>query len=174
MYTRFLEIRSLQWGLLMASTKSRARNLDDSAIEKIVQILDGWTGKLSWELFIVQIEKVTHNLYTRQALNKRGRIKDAFTARKAVLGGRDRKLFENKSPEMQLGLQRIARLEAENERLKNENNTLLNQFVRWAYNASGRGLDLTFLNTALPTVSRERSDKPQLVKSSSRSGKTTA
>jgi hypothetical protein len=158
----------------MASTKSRARNLDDSAIEKIVQILDGWTGKLSWELFIVQIEKVTHNLYTRQALDKHARIKDAFTARKVALGGRDRKQFENKSPEMQLALQRIARLEAENQRLSNENNTLLNQFVRWAYNAHGRGLDQAFLDTPLPSVNRERSDKPQLVKSSSRSGKNAA
>lgn len=158
----------------MASTKSRARNLDDDSIEKIVQILDGWTGKLSWELFIVQIEKVTHNLYTRQALDKHARIKDAFTARKVVLGGRDRKQFENKSREMQLALQRIARLEAENQRLGNENNTLLNQFVRWAYNAHGRGLDQAFLDTPLPSVNRERSDKPQLVKSSSRSRRTTA
>jgi len=151
----------------MASTKSRARNLDDSAIEKIVQILDGWTGKLSWALFIVQIEKVTHNAYTRQALDKHGRIKDAFAGRKVALGGRDRKLFENKSPEMQLALQRIARLEAENERLKDENNTLLNQFIRWAYNAHSRGLDQTFLSTPIPPIKRERSDKPQLVKSSS-------
>lgn len=158
----------------MASTKSRARNLDDGAIEKIVQILDGWTGTLSWELFIVQIEKATHNLYTRQALNKHGRIKDAFTARKVALGGRDRKLFENKSPEMQLAQQRIARLEAENQRLGNENNTLLNQFVRWAYNAHSRGLDQAFLNTPLPSVNRERTDKPQLVKPSNRSGRTSA
>jgi hypothetical protein len=158
----------------MASTKSRARNLDDSAIEKIVQILDGWNGKLSWELFIVQIEKVTHNLYTRQALDKHGRIKDAFIARKVALGGRDRTLFENKSPEMQLAQQRIARLEAENERLNNENTTLLNQFIRWAYNAHSRGLDQTFLNSPLPSVNRERSDKPQLVKSSNRLGRTTA
>lgn len=158
----------------MASTKSRARNLDDDAIEKIVQVLDGWTGKLSWELFIVKIEKVTHNLYTRQALDKHGRIKDAFATRKAVLSGRDRKQFENKSAEMQLALQRIARLDAENQRLRNENNTLLNQFIRWAYNAHGRGLDQAFLDTPIPLVSRERSDKPQLVKSSSRSGRTSA
>lgn len=157
----------------MASNKSRARNLDDAAIEKIVQILDGWTGKLSWELFIVQIEKVTHNLYTRQALDKHVRIKDAFTARKVALGGRDRKQFENKSPEIQLALQRIARLEAENQRLENENNKLLNQFVRWAYNAHSRGLDKAFLDTQLPSVHRERSDKPQLVRSSGRSGRTS-
>lgn len=155
----------------MSSTKSRARNLDDEAIEKIVQILDGWTGKLSWELFIVQIENVTHNRYTRQALDKRARIKDAFTARKVVLGGRDRKQFENKSHEMQLALQRIARLEAQNQRLSNENNILLNQFVRWAYNAHSRGLDQAFLDTPLPSVSRARSDRLQLVNPSSRSGK---
>lgn len=141
----------------MVSTKSRARNLDDSAIEKIVKILDGWSGKLSWDLFIVQIEKVTHNVYTRQALDKHGRIKEAFTARKVILGRRDRKCFETKSPEMQTAQQRITRLVAENERLKSENNTLLNQFIRWAYNAHSRGLDQAFLDTPLPSANRERS-----------------
>jgi hypothetical protein len=156
----------------MASTKSRARNLDDDSIEKIVHILDGWTDKLTWELFIVKIEKVTHNVYTRQALDKHTRIKDAFTARKVALGGRDRKQFEIMSPEMQLALHRIARLEAENQRLGNENNQLLNQFVRWAYNAHSRGLDQAFLNTPIPPINRERSDKQQLVKSSNHSGMT--
>ena len=32
-------------------------------------------------------------------------------------------------------MERIDRLKAENERLKNENNSLLEQSARWAYNA---------------------------------------
>lgn len=153
----------------MTKTKTRARNLDDDSIEKIVHILDGWNGKLTWDLLIIQIEKVIHNKYTRQALDKHGRIKDAYNLRKVALGRPDRKVIENKSPEMQTAMQRISRLEAENERLKIENNTLLNQFIRWAHNAHSRGLDQAFLNNPLPSNSRKRSDKPYLVKVSQKS-----
>lgn len=146
---------------MMENGKSRARNLDDRTIEKIVQILDGWSGKLSWNLFIVAIEKVTHITYTRQALNNHGRIKDAFIARKAALIGRSRKSFDSKSPELQFALQRIARLEAENERLNRENNTLLNQFLRWTYNAATRNLSKEFLDQPLPGVNRDRTREPK-------------
>ena len=153
----------------IAKIKPRARNLDDDSIEKIVQILDGWNGKLTWDLLIIQIEKVIHNKYTRQALDKHGRIKVAYNLRKVALGKPDRKVIENKSPEMQAAMQRIARLEAENERLKLENNSLLNQFIRWAYNAHSRGLDQAFLNNPLPSNSRKRSDKPYMVKGTQKS-----
>jgi hypothetical protein len=51
-------------------------------------------------------------------------------------------------------MQRMARLEAENERLRTENDQLLEQFARWAYNAHTRGLDEKFLNRVLPSVNR--------------------
>jgi hypothetical protein len=54
-------------------------------------------------------------------------------------------------------MERIARLEAENRRLEFENNNLLEQFVRWAYNAATRGLDADFLGRSLPPVDRDRS-----------------
>ncbi len=38
-------------------TKRRARNLDDQAIERIIGILDGWSGKLSWDLLVDSIER---------------------------------------------------------------------------------------------------------------------
>lgn len=69
----------------------------------------------------------------------------AFELRKNELsGGRDVKRVA--SPQLQLALERIARLDAENRRLEAENNNLLEQFARWAYNAHTRGLDHDFLN----------------------------
>lgn len=50
-------------------------------------------------------------------------------------------------------MERIDRLKAEN-----ENNALLEQFARWAYNAHTRGLDEAFLNRALMPVDREKTD----------------
>ena len=44
--------------------KRRARNLDDHAIEHIVCVLDGWSGKLSWDLLIEAIETVSYTHLT--------------------------------------------------------------------------------------------------------------
>lgn len=60
-------------------------------------------------------------------------------------------------PEVQVTLQRIARLEAENARLEAENTLLLEQFARWAYNTPSRGLGLDFLSQPL-VIDREASE----------------
>jgi hypothetical protein len=136
---------------------SRAKNLSDSDIAKIVEVLDGWSGRLSWELLIDAIEKRMFSRYARQTLFKHGRIKDAFSLRKAALaqsGDRPRKSAS--SPEMQVAMDRIERLTAENQRLEAENTRLLEQFVRWTYNAGNRNLDQTFLDQPLPRVDREQ------------------
>lgn len=61
---------------------SRAKNLDDEDIARIVGILDGWSGSLTWDALIDSIEKHLFVRYTRQALHKHVRIRDAFTLRK--------------------------------------------------------------------------------------------
>ena len=134
--------------------QQRARNLDDAGIKDIVEILDGWSEKLTWDLFIEAINFRTHNKYTRQTLHKHERIKNAFELCKARLADGDVAIRNVRSPELQKALERIARLEAENKRLESENNQLLEQFVRWAYNAYTRGLDSQFLNQPLPPVNR--------------------
>lgn len=139
--------------------QKRAKNLEDSDIKKIVEILDGWSEKLTWELLIAAIELRMHSRYTRQALHKHERIRNAFELRKAGLADGDGKMRVTRSPELQKALERIARLETENRRLESENELLLEQFARWAYNAHTRGLDRKFLNQALPPVNRGQSVK---------------
>jgi hypothetical protein len=134
--------------------KQRAKNLGDAEIKQIVEILDGWSGKLTWELLIDAIELRMHNRYTRQALHKHERIHHAFDLQKKNLSGKAGEIKHVASPELQAALERIARLEGENRRLESENQRLLEQFVRWAYNAHTRGLDHDFLNRSLPPVNR--------------------
>jgi len=136
-------------------TKKRSKNLDDADIKRIVGILDGWSGRLTWNLLINEIELRMHNRYTRQTLYKHARIRNAYELQKNNLsdGGNKERVV---SPELQVALDKIARLEAENRRLESENEQLLEQFARWAYNAHTRGLDHDFLNRPLPAVDRGR------------------
>lgn len=135
---------------------SRAKNLEDNDVATIVGILDGWTGRLSWNSLLDAVERHLFARYTRQALHKHARIQRAFEQRKRVLAaesGRPRKLAS--TPEAQVALDKVGRLEAQVERLEAENARLLEQFARWAYNASTRGLEETYLNSPLPDVNRK-------------------
>jgi hypothetical protein len=136
---------------------TRTRNLTDQDIRTIVEILDGWTGALSWNALIEAIAQRLYGIYTRQALHKHERIRQAFVARKKSLASaRARSRREGVSLELQIALERIDRLEAQKERLEAENNHLLEQFVRWAYNAHTRNLEEEFLSRPLPGVDRDR------------------
>lgn len=132
----------------------RGKNLTDDAIEQIVRILDGWEGKLTWELLIDVIVTRLHCKYTRQALHKHERIRAAYALRKESLGGQKDVAVSRGAGPLADAMARIARLEAENQRLEAENQRLLEQFVVWAYNAHTRGLDKEFLSQQLPRVNR--------------------
>lgn len=139
----------------------RARNLDDKAIEDIVAILDGWTGKLTWDLLVDAVHKRLRQSYTRQALHNHARIADAFRLRKQSLAGATSKVkpkpkrASDAAAELDAALQRIALLEGQAERLQMENNRLLEQFVRWAYNAHLKGADKAWLDRPLHTPERD-------------------
>ncbi|QXE86450.1 hypothetical protein KP003_19145 [Geomonas nitrogeniifigens] len=132
-----------------------SKQLCDGDIEIIVKLVDGWTGKLTWELLIDAVWKRLKNRYTRQALNRHDRVQAAFAARKKELRT---KTPEGKKiaspPELQAALDRIDALEAKTRRLERENKHLLEQFVRWAHNAKSKGLTADFLNRPLPPVNR--------------------
>jgi hypothetical protein len=138
-------------------TQKRARNLSPKDVADIVGILDGWTGKLSGESLIDAVERRKHTRYTRQALHRHERVRLAFTVRKKALSGEaSTNVSGEQSPELRASLERLARVEAENARLKAENGALLEQFARWAYNAHARGLDKASLNRPLPPVNRDQ------------------
>lgn len=137
----------------------RSKNLDDQLIREIVEILDGWSENLTWDRLVEAVDRRLGQRYTRQALNKHERIKQAFTVRKMALASGRGVLKKVADPVLQMSLDRLARVEAENERFKRENTALLEQFVRWTYNAGLKGLTLDVLNLPLPAVNRGQSDR---------------
>lgn len=129
--------------------RRRAPNLTDAHIAAIVKIIDGWTGELTWQALIDRIEIERHARYTRQSLAKHERIQQAFSnyvERKPK--------SPQRRPEIELLKERIARQEVEIRRLEAENNRLLEQFARWAYNAHQKGLDQRYLSKQLPNINR--------------------
>jgi len=138
--------------------RARERNIDDAIALSIVEVIDGWSGKLSWCLLIEEVARRTGLTYTRQTLHRHERIRVAFSAHRKALPHATSDPV-SRFPEVQLLLDKLARLEGENRRLIAENGALLEQFVRWAYNAHTRGLSEAFLNSALPLVDRKRSMK---------------
>jgi hypothetical protein len=144
----------------------RSRNLRDEDVQAIVSMLDGWSGPLTWNLLIDAVYMRLHCKYTRQTLHKHQRVKIAFEVRKNNLQAGEPPV--RGSAQLQKALERIARLEAENERLITENDRLLEQFARWAFNAYVRGIGEAELNRPLPEIDRRQT--PVLVHSAA-SGK---
>lgn len=133
--------------------RERSKNLNDDTIEKIVEILDGWSGSLTWDKLITEIELRLKDKYVRQALAKHPRIKSAFNlTKKRISDEPDTK--SKGSVEIQVLQQIIAKLEAKNARLNRENQDLLAQYARWAYNSYAKGVTKDDLDKLLPNINR--------------------
>jgi hypothetical protein len=130
-----------------------AKHLTDADIEKIIGVIDGWSGKLGWESLCDAVAPAIGTRPTRQTLSAQKRVKAAFSDKKNRLKGG---MAETKTPpSLAIAGQRIQRLEEENVRLKSENSRLLEQYVVWQYNAYRHGLTEDKLNEALSVIDRE-------------------
>ena len=143
-------------------------------INKIVKIIDEWkANSLTWDLLIDAITNAGHPRYTRQALDKKDRIKSAYRTRKEIL--RLKKKDEPLNFTLPAALKRIEELsdrlrvaEAQIARLERENNNFLEQFQTWASNARMSGISYETLNRPLDPIDRSRSSespkKPKIPK----------
>ena len=134
--------------------RPRGANLTDERIKEIAELIDGWTGALTWQHLVDEIAVRTKGHYTRQALFKHERIRHAFQLRKRSLRRDAGERGPHLSSQMQAATQTIDRLTAKVERLESENQRLLNQFVVWSFNVRIRGIDENTLNQPLPPVHR--------------------
>jgi len=134
-----------------------AKHLTDSDIKTIVSLIDGWEGKLTWEGLCDESAELLGTRPTRQTLNSHDRVKSAFAAKKTQ---QKTGLLPTKRPQsLDLAQQRINRLESINQRLKLENEQLLERFLRWQYNAQKRGISQAMLDEHLPEIDRDSSEK---------------
>lgn len=130
-----------------------APKMTDATIEIAVQILDGWQKKLYWDLYLTELESQIHHKYTKAAMLRQRRIKTAWDNAKARRFASGESV--HKGTALEQANSRISKLESTVDRLSRENHQLLEQFVRWAHNASRRGLTPFDLDKPLPVPKRK-------------------
>lgn len=133
-----------------------AKHLTSKDVDIVVRLLDAWEGKLTWESLCDEASKLIGSRPTRQTLNAHERVKSAYLSRKVHM---KTGLIPSKRPaSLDIAAQRIRRLEGENNRLKDENDRILEQFVRWQYNAYKHGMSKVKLDAPLPPIDRDSSE----------------
>lgn len=138
--------------------KSRAPALTTERIQVVLEVLDGWKGKLTWELLIADVEKATGIAYSRFTFSEYPEIANAFALKKDALRGTwNSGPAVPKDERVRAALAQVERLQGTVARLKQENMLLKEQFVTWATNAERKGVTLMMLNAPLPKPERDRS-----------------
>lgn len=134
-----------------------AKHLKPADVEAVADIIRGWPSeKLTWDGICEAAAKVIGKTPTRQTLNAHTVIKDAYAAKKNGLKVHGPRTALPSS--LAVAAQRIARLQTENDELRLKNDALLEQFVKWQYNAYKHGLKEYQLNEELPRIDRERTE----------------
>lgn len=138
--------------------KSRSPDLTDEVLQQVLDCLDSWQGKLTWELLLEAIETKVGHRYSRFTFAEYPRIADAFALRKERLRVTlPRNRGEPKDDRLRAALAQVDRLKAKVDRLQTENDLLNERFVTWAINAERKGVTLDMLNAPLPKPARDRS-----------------
>lgn len=137
--------------------KERAPDLTEERIAVVVDVLDGWTGKLTWDLLIEKVRERTGITYSRFTFAEYPRIANAFALRKQALRGQVAPgPSVPRDERVRAALEQVERYRRKVERLESENQLLLEQFVTWAVNAERKGVTMAMLSAPLPKPGRDR------------------
>lgn len=138
--------------------KKRAPDLTAERIAVVLETLDGWQGKLTWELLLDAVQASTGHRYSRFTFAEYPEIANAFSFKKDRLRGTlPRERGEPRDERVRAALAQVERYKEKANRLGAENQLLLEQFVTWATNAERKGVTLDMLNAPLPKPHRDRS-----------------
>ena len=138
--------------------KNRAPDLTEERIQVVLDTLDGWKGKLSWDLLIGAVGTATGITYSRFTFAEYPKIANAFSFKKDALRGTWKGVRgEPRDERVRAALEQVDRYKAKVKRLELENGLLLEQFVTWATNAERKGVTMMMLNAPLPKPQRDRS-----------------
>jgi len=137
--------------------KSRAPDLTQEVLQQVLDTLDGWKGRLTWDLLLDAVESMTGHRYSRFTFADYPEVANAFSFKKERLRGTlPRNRGEPKDERLRTALEQVDRLRDKADRLKEENDILSEQFVTWAINAERKGVTMDMLNAPLPKPNRDQ------------------
>ncbi|KQW39044.1 hypothetical protein [Rhizobacter sp. Root404] len=137
--------------------KTRAPDLTPELIQAVLETLDNWKGKLTWDLLLAAVEKASGIAYSRFTLAEYSEVANAFSLKKEVLRSASKsELASPRDERVRAALEQATRLQSKVDRLKQENALLKEQFVTWALNAERKGVTMTMLNAPLAKPQRDR------------------
>lgn len=138
--------------------KTRAPNLTDERIQEVLSALDGWKGKLTWDLLIAAVKASTGIAYSRFTFSEYPEIANAFALKKDALRGTwSGGAVTPRDERVRAAIEQVDRLKSKVDRLTQENQLLKEQFVTWAHNAERKGVTILMLNKPLLKPDRDRS-----------------
>lgn len=137
--------------------KNRAPDLTEERIAVVLDTLDAWSGKLTWDLLLDAVQASTGFRYSRFTFAEYPEIANAFSLRKDSLRGSvPRERSEPRDERVRAALAQAERYKKKAERLDAENKLLTEQFVTWATNAERKGVTMDMLNAPLAKPERDR------------------
>ncbi|MDH4765861.1 hypothetical protein OMP44_23495 [Pseudomonas sp. CBMAI 2609] len=132
------------------------RHLTNHDILVLVDLIDAWEGRLTWDSLCDRAGEMFGFRPTRQTLNAHLAVKSAFDAKKNYL--KEGPTPSRRPSSLSYAEQKIRKLESEVERHKHENERLIERFIRWQYNAQKRGITKAMLDEHLPVIDRDSSE----------------
>ncbi|MBP1097516.1 hypothetical protein [Bradyrhizobium diazoefficiens] len=130
-----------------AARPRSAGRLSAGDIADIVADLRDWSKpKITWNAVVTRVQGLIGRRFSRQSLEAQPAIYRAYAEAKKRL--RKGLPLAKRKPLAE----RIAALQAENVRLRQENEVLLEMFVTWLLNAESHGLRAEQLDEALPVA----------------------
>ncbi|MFP8966472.1 hypothetical protein ACKC9G_07855 [Pokkaliibacter sp. CJK22405] len=133
------------------------RHLTGYDIKVLVDIIDAWNERLTWNSLCDRAEEIFGFRPTRQTLNAHQAVKSAYDAKKKYV--KNQATPSRRPSSLAYAEQKIRKLESEIERHKYEKERLIEQFIRWQYNAQKRGLTKLMLDEPLPFIDRDSSER---------------
>lgn len=123
--------------------------LTTTDVKRIEALIRDWrSSKLTWDLVVIACLNELGIGTTRKTLLTRDSVKAAMRLRKTELKAPSQ--APRQFTDIDRANDRIARLTQRVAELEAAQETLIDQFARWAYNADAHGLNETILNQPIP------------------------
>ena len=133
-----------------------ARHLTDNDVERILALIEGWKYDLKWEVLVKACEISLGIKTTRQALDRKQKVKNAFQ-----MYQRTQKLDLSDASaarpnDINTAHARIDGFVKKVKKLEYENAALKEKFLIWQYNAEQRGMTEESLNRPITRHDQKR------------------